>query len=233
MDADEDKAWLDYKIRFHECYDESNYAGTLQSFVMGSSHRLLENTCRFNMCFPRVLEVGAGTGEHIKYVRHGFEEYILSDLDQETLRVAEKKLSGVHDGKLKYESQKAESLTYADNSFDRLIAIHVLEHIHQPHIVLREWYRVLKSGGVLSILIPTDPGLAWRLGRNMGPRRNALAKGIEYDYVMAREHVNSCNNLIALLRHYFPESNEHWWPLLVPSIDLNLFFAFHSVILKK
>jgi SAM-dependent methyltransferase len=99
-------------------------------------------------------------------------------------------------------------------------------------LALKEWFRVLKPGGVLSILIPTDPGLAWRLGRNLGPRKNAIKQGIAYDYVMAREHVNSCNNLIAILRHYFPKAEEAWWPTPIPSIDLNLFFAFHTVIDK-
>lgn len=102
-----------------------------------------------------------------------------------------------------------------------------------PHLALKEWRRVLKHGGVISILIPTDPGLAWRLGRHFGPRKNAIARGIAYDYVMAREHVNSCNNLIALLRHYFPGSKEAWWPFPIASIDLNLFFAFHATVDKR
>jgi phosphatidylethanolamine/phosphatidyl-N-methylethanolamine N-methyltransferase len=134
--------------------------------------------------------------------------------------------------KLSYEVQSGEGLSYDNNSFDRLIATHVLEHIYQPHLALKEWRRVLKNGGVLSILIPTDPGIAWRLGRHLGPRKNAIAQGIAYDYVIAREHVNSCNNLIALLRHYFPEHTESWWPFPIPSIDLNLFFVFHAVIKK-
>ena len=75
--------------------------------------------------------------------------------------------------------------------------------------------------------------MAWRLGRHFGPRKNAIAQGIAYDYVMAREHVNSCNNLIAILRHYFPESKEAWWPFPIPSIDLNLFFAFHATLDKQ
>src|SRR3546814_1644399 len=72
-------------------------------------------------------------------------------------------------------------------SVDRLIACHVLEHLHHPHDVLREWYRVLRKGGVLSILLPCDPGVLWRVGRMFGPRANAERAGIEYDYWMARE----------------------------------------------
>lgn len=228
----EDRAWTEYREKFSEVYDQSNYASPLQSWVMGASHRLLESPYGDQQLFRRVLEVGAGTGEHVHFVRHQFDQYTLTDLDEKTLGVAQQKLGQLHGGKLCFDTQNCSQLTYADDSFDRLVAPHVLEHIYQPHLALKEWVRVLKDGGVLSILIPTDPGLAWRLGRHLGPRRNALARGIAYDYVMAREHVNSCNNLIAILRHYFPQARENWWPLPLGSMDMNLFFAFHTTIRK-
>jgi len=228
----EDPAWLDYRARFADVYDESNYASPLQSAVMRASHRLTEKRFQERDHFSKVLEIGAGTGEHLGFVRHTFDQYVLSDLDAKTLEVAKGKLSDKFDNKLLYETQIGEELNYPDDSFDRLIATHVLEHIYQPHLVLKEWRRVVKNGGILSILIPTDPGVAWRLGRHLGPRKNAISQGIAYDYVMAREHVNSCNNLIALLRHYFPERTEAWWPFPIPSIDLNLFFVCHAMIRK-
>lgn len=228
----EDKAWLDQRARFADIYDQSNYTSPLQSAVMRASHRLTEKHFKEHDQFPKVLEIGAGTGEHLGFVRHGFEQYILSDLDEKTLEVAKAKLNNKFGNKLMFETQSGESLSYADNSFDRLIATHVLEHIYQPHLALKEWARVVKHEGILSILIPTDPGLAWRLGRHLGPRKNAISQGIPYDYLMAREHVNSCNNLIALVRHYFPERTEAWWPFPMPSIDLNLFFVCHAVVRK-
>lgn len=135
------------------------------------------------MHFRHVLEIGAGAGEHFQFIRHSFDKYILTDLDPKVLDVARKKLAEIHDGKIGYEIQTANGLTYSDNTFDRLVAIHVLEHIYYPHLVLKEWHRVLKHGGILSILIPTDPGLAWRLGRHFGPRRNAIKQGLAYDYI--------------------------------------------------
>lgn len=228
----EDQAWLDYRGRFADVYDESNYTSPLQSAVMRASHRLAERRFHEHDHFPKVLEIGAGTGEHLNFVRHDFDQYILSDLDAATLEVAKGKLHDKFGSRLTFETQRGEGLSYADNTFDRLIATHVLEHISHPHLALKEWARVLKPGGTLSILIPTDPGIAWRLGRYFGPRKNAIAQGIAYDYVMAREHVNSCNNLIALLRHYFPDRSEAWWPFPIPSIDLNLFFVCHAVVNK-
>lgn len=228
----EDPAWLNYRARFADVYDGSNYASPLQSTVMRASHRLTESQFRERDYFAKVLEIGAGTGEHLGFIRHRFDQYVLTDLDQRTLEVANKKLAGKYPNKLLFEVQSGAGLSYGDDSFDRLIATHVLEHIYHPHLAIKEWARVVKHGGIISILIPTDPGIAWRLGRHFGPRKNAIAQGIDYDYVMAREHVNSCNNLIALLRHYFPKRTESWWPFLIPSMDLNLFFVCHVVVDK-
>src|SRR6185369_1781541 len=182
----------------------------LQSYVMRAGHQLLEKQFGAQQRFDRVLEIGAGTGEHVPFVRHQYEQYVLSDVDCAALRVARDKHSASHGPKLSFAVQDASDLSFPDESFDRVIATHVLEHVPQPHTALKKWRGTVKNGGVLSILIPTDPGFAWRLGRRLGPRRRALKLGIAYDYVMAREHVNSCTNLIALLRHYFPNGQEAW-----------------------
>ena len=229
----EDQAWLDYRQRFAGVYDQANYSSPLQAWVMRAGHRLAEKPFGPEKHFGRVLEIGAGTGEHYAFVRHAVEQYILSDSDPEALAVARRKLPETSPDKLGFELQSAQQLSHPEQSFDRVIATHVLEHINQPHLALKEWRRVVKDGGTLTVLIPTDPGIAWRLGRRLGPRRNAIAQSIAYDYVMAREHVNSCTNLIALLRHYFPSSLEAWWPFPIPSVNLNLFFAFHAVVRRS
>lgn len=226
----EDPAWTAYREKFAGVYDDSNYRSPLQAMAMRASHRLAERAFGPGASFGQVLEIGAGTGEHFAYVRHAFSRYLLTDRDAATIEVAKRKLACLDDARLEFAVQAAERLDYPDGAFDRVIATHVLEHVPEPHRVLKEWARVVKPGGVLSVLIPTDPGLAWRLGRRLGPRRNAIARGIAYDYVMAREHVNACNNLIAILRHCFPQAREAWWPLPVASIDVNLFFVFHATI---
>jgi phosphatidylethanolamine/phosphatidyl-N-methylethanolamine N-methyltransferase len=230
---DEDIAWIEYRERFSELYDKANYSSPLQSYVMRQSHKLAEKEFDEKDNFDRVLEIGAGTGEHLAFVRHNFREYTLTDLDAKTLEIAKNKLADRHRGRVRFDTQIEKHLAYADDSFDRVIATHVLEHIYKPHIALKEWRRVIRNGGVLTVLIPTDPGLAWRLGRHLGPRKNAMSQGIAYDYVMAREHVNSCTNLISILRHYFPDSRESWWPLPIKSVDLNLFFAFNATMKKE
>ena len=47
------------------------------------------------------------------------------------------------------ERQDASALTLENDSMDRLIAAHVLEHLIQPETALAEWERVLKPGGLM------------------------------------------------------------------------------------
>ncbi len=224
--------WLEYRENMAGVYDELNYTSPLQASAMRASHRLLERAFDGGHHFERVLEIGAGTGVHLSFVRHGFGQYVMSDHDPKALARAEQKLNGDYGDRLSYAVQRGESLDYPDDSFDRVVAVHVLEHIYPPEAALKEWCRVLKDGGTLSVLLPTDPGLAWRLARCLGPRRHAEARGIAYDYVMAREHVNPCGNLVTILRHHFGKTSEAWWPLSLASVDLNLFYAFHARVSK-
>jgi len=55
-------------------------------------------------------------------------------------------------------------LPFEDNSCDILLAHHLWEHIplHEQEETIREWYRVLKVGGILSIHIPNMRELAKR-----------------------------------------------------------------------
>ena len=125
----------------------------------------------------------------------------------------------------------ATALQYPDDSFDRLIATHVLEHLAQPELVLQEWVRVIRPGGVLSIILPCDPGIAWRIGRAFGPRKAGKRAGLPYDYYMAVEHINSIHNLEKIIDALFPEKRIRWWPFrFIPIHDVNLIYAVNISI---
>lgn len=203
-------------------YDKSNYDRGLSAAVLRNTHALVERPFGPDVVFPQVLEVGAGTLAHLPFVRHRFERYVASDFDQSVLDAVKDapRPKGVELLKL-----DGSSLPFQDNSFNRLIATHVLEHIPFPHLAIQEWVRVLKPGGVLSLILPCDPGWAWRLGRYLGPRKQAEKAGLPYDYYMAREHINSIFNLDQLLKYHFPKREIIWWPTRLPFPDANLIYA--------
>lgn len=203
-------------------YDKANYERGLSAKVLKISHMILERPFGPETKFAQTLEVGAGTLAHLPFIKHKFDRYIASDFDQSVLDSVKGQVlpTGVELKKL-----DGDKLPFEKDSFDRVIATHVLEHVLSPHLVLQEWVRVLKPGGVLSIVLPCDPGLAWRVGRCFGPRKNAETAGLPYDYYMAREHVNSIYNLSTILNFHFPKKQVVWWPLGLPLADLNLIYA--------
>lgn len=203
-------------------YDQANYGTSLASRVLRATHSLIEQEFTPDHHFPSVLEIGAGTLFHLKFVRHRFAHYVASDLQQAPLHKA------MHDeipDNVSLAVVDGNILPFGDDTFDRLIATHVLEHVVNPHLVLAEWVRVLKPGGVLSLILPCDPGLLWRFGRYFGPRKSAEAHGLPYDYYMAREHVNSIFSLREILNFHFPEKKITWWPTRIANPDMNLIYA--------
>lgn len=193
--------------------------------VMAWGHKALEDT------FPctghendNVLEIGAGHGGHYPFVSSLFDSYLATDISEFNLDTLGHRFRD--ESKVSVLKCSAYNISELDQQFDRIIACHVLEHMLKPHEVLREMYNCTKPGGYISLLLPSDPGIAWRLSRRVSSI--VLNKqDIPYDYVMAREHVNSINSLVAFIHYYFDNIVESWRPFYIPSMDINLFYACH------
>ncbi|WP_208640373.1 class I SAM-dependent methyltransferase [Vibrio aquaticus] len=207
-------------------YNMANYQKGAAAYFLKKSHKWLEEIFDSNTHFSQVLEVGAGNGQHIEHVTHSYDRYVMTDLRADMLEAANH-----NNPKVEVNIQDATKLSYSDNEFDRVIAAHILEHLPSPHTVLREWARVLKPGGVLSILLPCDPGFAWRLGQSLRAKDKFTSAGLDYNYINAREHINSIGNLKTLIDFYFPKKlNVQWEPLKLPLYDCNLFYIVHITV---
>jgi len=93
----------------------------------------------------QVLEVGAGTGELWRQIAHGpvtlvdFSSAMCSRLRQlPNARVAR---------------ADASALPFAGAAFDTVIANHMLYHVDDPALALREFARVLTDGGRLAVAV--------------------------------------------------------------------------------
>ncbi|MCL2007608.1 MAG: methyltransferase domain-containing protein [Treponema sp.] len=215
----------DFSSYYAKEYENFLYGKGFIPYCMKKTHILLERQFSEKDHFERVLEVGSGMAFHLKHVRHKFTHYELTDSNED---VIEKLASMEFPPNISIKRIDAGSLPYPDNSFDRLIANHALEHISYPHTALSEWSRVVKKNGIISIGLPCDPGFAWRFGRKVSSRKKAQAGGLkEYDLFMALEHVNSIYNLHALLQYFFEKKNEYFWPFPFKSLDFNLFYVAH------
>jgi len=64
--------------------------------------------------------------------------------------------------------------TLNDNSLDFIIANHVLEHLTDPIQALKEWFRILKTNGILYLTIP-DKRFTFDKERNRTPLSHLVA----------------------------------------------------------
>ena len=98
-------------------------------------------------CKGKVLDVGCGTGQFLKYCQNAKGVDVNSDC------VEFCKTQGLDVINMKYDQ-----LPFCDNSFDTLVLDNVLEHIKDPAPLMNECYRVLTPTGRIIILVPGEKG---------------------------------------------------------------------------
>ena len=65
---------------YEKYYEKVHYRG-LQGKFTRNYHTRLEKDFDGNAYFARVLEIGAGQGEHLNFVKHKYDLYVLTDLE--------------------------------------------------------------------------------------------------------------------------------------------------------
>lgn len=208
-------------------YGEIQEAGTCGWYVR-QSHVSLEKGLPTFGEDARVLEVGCNLGEHIPYVRHPYSEYVATDYRQ----VAFEPLNS----RTRFEVADVQDLHFDDNSFDRIIMTCVLHHLDDPSAALEEIRRVARNGAVISILLPNDPGMVYRLGKWVGPYRRLRKElaSIDPECFHYLQHRNHFPGLAALMRNKFkPDSmSRRNWPFPWKSWNFNLYSVYQIVVRK-
>lgn len=115
----------------------------------------------------RLLDVGCATGEYTDVMAPGFEQVDAIDIELDRLAV----YAQDHPANVTLHTQSVTVLEFADDSFDVVTLIEVLEHLPDTAAALAEIERVLRPGGHLLL---TTPNRWWPFeqhGVPMGKRR--------------------------------------------------------------
>jgi SAM-dependent methyltransferase len=103
-----------------------------------------------------ILDLGAGSGAMVPYLRAAVRREPALDLHAiepaSNRRRQAKRRASVHDLDINVRAGRAESLPYADDTFDVVIAAAVFCTIQDPFLALGEVHRVLKSDGEFRFL---------------------------------------------------------------------------------
>jgi ubiquinone/menaquinone biosynthesis C-methylase UbiE len=172
--------------------------------------------------FLSTLEIGAGLGEHLMYEKLTTlqkENYVALELRE---IMAEKIRQRFLDISVCVADCQT-TLPYPDNHFDRIIAIHVLEHLPNLPAALKELNRVCKPQGQLLVVIPCEGGALYSLVRKFSAQR-MFEKRYKQSYkaYIEREHVNKPYEIMEELACYFYKKNTQYFPFLLPSVNSNL-----------
>ena len=186
------------------------------------SHQFLENTVTSDEYFKVTLEVGAGGGEHFEFVRQNFDQYFQTDIRADNTVSKDSRIIKI--------VCDAKDIPMPNASCDRIIVTCLLHHLDDPMSALFEFRRLLKKGGVLSILIPGDPGFLYRLLRLISSERQLRKLGFKHGKLLhAVEHRNHVQSLIEQVNFIFVKDKVKLksWPIKLNRIwNFNLLFAF-------
>jgi SAM-dependent methyltransferase len=182
---------------------------------------------RFNHGFPaknrkqggKTLEIGAGLGEHIKYENLSGVDYYALEILPNMAEVIKKRYP-----QLKVIVGDCEKeLPFEKDYFDKVVAIHVLEHLADLPAALREIQRVLKPTGEFYAVIPCEGGLLHALAREISAKRIFVKRyKMKYDWLIKTEHVNKPREIILELKKKFQITKKTFFPFFLPSVAFNL-----------
>jgi len=177
--------------------------------------------------FKRTLEIGAGIGKHIDHERLTPEQekqYTALELRHELTEIIRTR----HPRVQAITGDIQERLPFPDGHFDRILAIHVLEHLPNAPAAIEEIHRLCDPHtGQLSVVLPCEGGLAYGLARRVSARRLFEKRyGQPYQWFIEREHLSGPRELLDLLCRRFEICQSRYFPLRVPYFSVNLCAAF-------
>ncbi|AGC50681.1 class I SAM-dependent methyltransferase [Lawsonia intracellularis] len=173
--------------------------------------------------FCHTLEIGAGIGEHLYYENLSEEQtknYVAVDVRESFIE----KIRNIHPQIKVLCGDCQDRLPFEDGHFDRIIAIHVLEHLPNLPAAIREIHRLCnKQSGSFSIVIPCEGSLAYSFARMISTKRIFKKRyNQSYDWFIKREHINTPSEIFEEIAPYFKKESTNYFPLFVPLAFCNL-----------
>lgn len=202
----------DWMVHWHEIVPTKFSYTEKFNHIGGLLHIPLPPNCR-------TLEVGAGLGSQVEFENLSRQTYFALDLRQDMLLKCKERFPEVQiiQGDIQDRS------LFKKECFDRVIAIHVLEHLLDLPEALRNIDHLLKPEGFFEVIIPLEGSLFYSLARRVSSQREFEKRfKIPYNWCIESEHVNTYKEVLEELDKYFIISWRKFFPLNIPLFFCNL-----------
>jgi SAM-dependent methyltransferase len=144
---------------------------------------------------PTTLEIGAGTLNHLPY-EPAITTYDVVEPFQLLLDDSR------HRARIRHTYRSIAEVPSA-NRYDRIVSIATFEHIEDLPDVVSRCAALLAPGGCLRVGIPNEGTVLWRLGTAVTGLEYRINYGLDYQTLMRHEHVNTADEIEAVLRCFF------------------------------
>lgn len=222
----EDPDWIKWQHEIYQHFYNTNQRRSVGSVVNDAGYEIMTH---IDLSGMSVLEVGPGDIRHTMHWKGTPERYVIADIQSKMLDRAAIKLQElgiVAERRLVARDEKG-TLPFSGNEFDIIVSFYSLEHLYPFESYLAGMLRVLKPGGLLVGAIPNEGGLAWGFGRYLTSRRWFKKNtSVNPDKIICWEHPNYSDYLLSTLDHHMERRHQSFWPLRLPSMDLNLVTRF-------
>jgi methionine biosynthesis protein MetW len=164
---------------YRKAYRKGYLTETGEYKARGSFHRNLKlQAFRFMMRWWQrkaktinLLEIGCGQGDLLASVQHD------PKFEAQGIDLAEQPLAYAASRGLRVERTDLESRRFEDNTFDMIVAMHVMEHVQNPERLITEIRRILKPGGMYFAVLPCSSHIKARLA------------GVNWRYLTPPQHL--------------------------------------------
>jgi SAM-dependent methyltransferase len=199
----------------------SYYSQIVKSSYNSLGHRLMHSLMEKNISkkyFGRVVELGVGDNQHLKFVKHKYNSFVGLDL-----RVA-KELRG------NFINADILNIPIKNKSVDRVIVTCLMHHLGNPVQALKEIKRIINEDANfnVTILVPCDPGFLYRIIRIKTQHTMKRLGIINPSLIHYLEHVGSYPAIDNMIRYVFEghKVQKRNYPFLINSWNFNLFSIF-------
>lgn len=103
-----------------------------------------------------VLDIGCCDGYFTNFVLQTSKADKITGVDVLSHAITYAQERYKHNKKLEFQHGEAHALPFKKNEFDHVFILEALEHVEDPLHVLKEMRRVVKKGGKIHVLIPSE-----------------------------------------------------------------------------
>lgn len=186
-------------IAIYDQHHKENRNGTTKVSFLSQKleawmHRMVAKTGTLNQ---KTLEIGAGTLNQLDYER--CEIY-------DVVEPYEKLFEESPNRKYVRNTYRDISCIQGTKQYQRIISIACFEHICNLTEVVERCTELMEPNGVVAVAIPNEGRFLWRFAYKMTSGIEFKRRfGLDYEIMMRYEHVNSADEIEAILKHYFKD----------------------------